>query len=289
MQALNFVPNRLAGSLAARTSRIVPVIVPTMANSIFSDFIEEVTLQLDAAGFMAAFGCSNFDPDYEQRLLKSFLGWHPSAVILTGGTESFRALCAGAEFPVIEAWSLPARPIDRVVGFSNFRALHSMVLALQDWGYEKIGFGYIDTPANERTEQRRQGWEAALRERGKQPEASRTQGGWLSMEDGGMILRTLLERHPDTDAIAFASDVLAVGAILECHRLGLRVPEDMAITGCGDMDLSIIVNPALTTVHVPGRQLGRTCAQMIMQLSEGTYDGPKTIELGTSLIRRGSA
>lgn len=291
MKELDFIPNYLAGSLASSSSRLVPVIVPTMASSIFSDFIEEITLTLDAAGFTPVFGCSNFDNDYEERLFKRYLGWQPSAVVLIGGaqTPALTELCRKARVPVIQTWNLPSNPVSHVVGFSNFQALRQMVLALHEWGHKHVGFGFIDTPDNDRSYQRRLGWESAVRECGGDPLLTRMQGGRLSLDDGAAIVRGILGRHPDTDAIAFGSDVLAVGAILECRRLGISVPGELAISGCGDMGLSSTVSPTLTTMHVPGRAMGRLCAEMVTQLVEGTYTGPAVVELETTLVRRESA
>src|SRR4051812_32989357 len=163
IEALGFIPNHLAGSLATRSSRIVPVIVPTMANSIFSDFIEEISTTLDGAGFIPLFGCSNFDNTYEEWLLKRYLGWQPSAIVLTGAGQLPGAaeLCRCARIPVVQTWCLPEAPIGYVVGFSNFHALHGMVRALHGWGYRHVGFGFVDTPNNDRSRQRRLGWEAA--------------------------------------------------------------------------------------------------------------------------------
>jgi len=291
IEELGFIPNYLAESLATRTSRIVPVIVPTMANSIFSDFIDELTVTLDAAGFVPVFGCSNFDAAYEERLIKRYLGWQPSAIVLTGAAQTPVAadLCRRARIPIVQTWLLPDEPIGHVVGFSNFAAIYQMVKALQTWGRRDIGFGFVDTPNNDRSRQRRLGWEAAIRESGVAFLASRAAGGLMTIEDGAAIVRTLLDRHPELDAIAFGSDVLAAGAVLECGRLGIDVPRQLAITGCGDMGLSSIVSPALTTVRVPGRSMGRICADMITQLVDGAYVGPTTVELGTSLVRRESA
>ena len=128
-----------------------------------------------------------------------------------------------------------------------------------------------------------------MREAGGDPLPTRAQGGKMVIDAGAEVLRGILDRHPDTDAIAFGSDVLAVGALLECRRLGITVPRQLAISGCGDMGLSSIVTPALTTVHLPGRAMGRACAEMLTQLVEGRYKGPGTVELEVSIVRRDSA
>jgi LacI family gluconate utilization system Gnt-I transcriptional repressor len=103
------------------------------------------------------------------------------------------------------------------------------------------------------------------------------------------VLRRILDHHPETDAIVCGSDALAVGAVMECRRMNIRVPQDLAITGFGDMGLASIIVPALTTVRVPGRELGRVCAEVIAKRIAGSYQGPSVVDLGFEIVRRDSA
>jgi LacI family gluconate utilization system Gnt-I transcriptional repressor len=291
VKELGFVPNYVAGSLASKHSRIVPVIVPTLANSIFSDFIDELSITLDRVGLSPMVGCSNFDNVYEERLLLKYLGWQPSGIILTGSAHTARtsALCRGSGVPIVQTWSLPKKPFDMVVGFSNHDATYRMTKALQGWGYRHIGFCFVDTPNNDRSQQRRKGWETALREAGESPAPTRAQGAPFSLSAGGDVLRRILDRHPETDAMVCGSDALAVGVVMECRRMNIRVPQDLAITGFGDMGLASIIVPALTTVRVPGRALGRVCAEVMAQRIDGSYQGPSVVDLGFEIVRRDSA
>ncbi len=288
---LGFVPNLVAGSLASKHSRIVPVIVPTLANSIFSDFIDELSITLDRVGLSSMVGCSNFDNVYEERLLLKYLGWQPSGIILTGSAHTARtsALCRGLTVPIVQTWSLPEKPFDMVVGFSNRDATYQMTKALLGWGYRHIGFCFVNTQDNDRSQQRRKGWETALREAGDRPAPTRAQGAPFSLSAGGDVLRRILHRHPETDALVCGSDALAVGAVMECRRMNIRVPQDLAVTGFGDMGLASIIVPALTTVRVPGRELGRVCAEVIAERIAGSYQGPSAIDLGFEIVRRDSA
>ena len=81
--------------------------------------------------------------------------------------------------------------------------------------------------------------------------------GTITSKGGAEALEALTDRHPDIDAIFYSSDVLAVGAIQECHRRGWKVPERIAIAGYGDMELSAELYPRLTTVRVDRQAMGR--------------------------------
>lgn len=291
IEDLGFVPNFVAGSLSSRTSRMVAVSVPSLANSVFSDFIEEMSTALIAKGYTTIVGCSSYDHKYEERILSEFLGWRPAGVVLTGTshTERTKEMCKRSGVPIIETWCKTSKPLDVVIGFSNRQATYEMTRSLIEWGYRKIGFGYVDSENNDRSMERRRGWKKALDEAGCESQDSRTKGGSFAIHEGAVILGKLLERHPDTDAIVFGSDTLAVGALMEAQRKGLRIPQDIAITGFGDVEIAKETVPALTTVRTPRRELGRLCAEVLLDKIAGTYTGPRVIDRGFEIIRRQSA
>lgn len=288
---LGFVRNSVAGSLSSRRSRMVAVSVPTLANSVFSDFIEELSTCLIASGYTTMVACSSYDHKHEEHILAEFLGWRPAGVILTGTSHTDRTkdLCRRSGVPVIETWCRTDNPLDIVIGFSNQRAAYEMTRSLIDWGYKKIGFGFVQSDQNDRSFERRRGWKKALAEAGYEHQDTRTQGGSFEIREGAHILDSILERHPDTDAIMLASDTLAVGALMQAQRRGLRVPEDIAITGFGDVELARETVPTLTTVRTPRRELGRICAEVLIEKFAGKYDGPRVIDRGFEIVRRQSA
>ena len=75
----------------------------------------------------------------------------------------------------------------------------------------------------------------------------------------------LLARSPRPTALVCVNDVMAVGALREARARGLRVPEDLSVTGFDNVTLAQFAVPALTTVHIPGEQIGRTVCACLMR------------------------
>jgi LacI family gluconate utilization system Gnt-I transcriptional repressor len=84
------------------------------------------------------------------------------------------------------------------------------------------------------------------------------------MSHGAPALDALLERWPDTDAVMCVSDMSAFGAIMQCHRRGLRVPEDIAVAGFGNFEVSVCCNPTITTVSVDAYGIGSRAGQLLL-------------------------
>ena len=83
------------------------------------------------------------------------------------------------------------------------------------------------------------------------------------------------------------NDVLAIGALAECHERRLQVPEQISVTGFDDMEMAAVVTPALTTVHFPTAELGALAAQHLLARLAGQPVALRT-ELPVELVVRAS-
>jgi LacI family transcriptional regulator len=95
------------------------------------------------------------------------------------------------------------------------------------------------------------------------------------VEHGVEAARQLLTQHPQVTAIFAYNDLLALGAIQACKKLGRRVPDDCAIVGFDDIEFASMVSPALTTVHVAKYKLGQQSMTRLLEMlhdPEGSFD-----------------
>src|SRR5690606_41253009 len=91
-----------------------------------------------------------------------------------------------------------------------------------------------------------------------------------SREGGRAAALRLLSRDDRPDMIFAANDVLAAGALQAAHELNLRVPEDVAIFGCDDIELSGLLRPSLTTISLPKYAMGQKAAELVLEIGRAS-------------------
>jgi LacI family gluconate utilization system Gnt-I transcriptional repressor len=110
----------------------------------------------------------------------------------------------------------------------------------------------------------------------------------FSIHLGAELLDGLLRQYPDVEAIFFANDDLAAGALFECQRRGIRVPDDLAIMGFNDQEIARSVLPGITSVQTPRREIGRAAALMLVKELQGQPVLDKQSDLGFKIVERQS-
>jgi LacI family transcriptional regulator, gluconate utilization system Gnt-I transcriptional repressor len=286
---LDYLPNLMAGSLAAQTVRQVGVIVPSILNAFFSATVDALTQALSESGYQVMLGTTDYLPGREEAVVESFLAWSPAAMVLTGLVHSPRAqrLLRDAGVPVVEMWDLGPAPIDLLVGFSHEGVGRAMTRHLLERGRQRIVFLGADLEHDTRAAQRRDGYIAAMREAGHEPlvhaPAQRS-----SVSVGAQGFGEAVERFAGIDAVFCQNDVLALGALFEARRRAIEVPAQIAVGGFGDLDFAGQTVPRLTTVRPPARELGRKAAELILAVLEGRTPTQRVYDLGFTLRVRAS-
>jgi DNA-binding LacI/PurR family transcriptional regulator len=113
--------------------------------------------------------------------------------------------------------------------------------------------------------------------------------GDFTRESGIAAMRRLLAEDPELDAVFAASDMMAHGALLALKEAGRRVPQDVAVIGFDDFEISRYSDPPLTTVRQPIVESGRTMARQLLGMINGQQGLPDAVVLPTELVVRESA
>ena len=113
--------------------------------------------------------------------------------------------------------------------------------------------------------------------------------GDFTRESGVRAMLQLVADDPKLDAVFVASDMMAHGALQALRDAGRRVPQDVAVIGFDDFEISRYSDPPLTTVRQPIVDMGRTMAKQILGLVNNKQDVPRAVVLPVELVVRASA
>lgn len=290
---LGFVPSRAASALASACSMTVTVLIPSLTNSVFIDVLAGIQETLSPHGYQPVIGVTGYAPEEEERVLRTQLASDPDGVILTGldHTPAAWDLLRGLSVPVVHTMDLAPPDSDALtVGFSQFDAGHAIGRHLAERGRRRIGLiaGQLDP----RTRQRCDGWRQALRDAGlHDPALELMVPDSTSVALGAALLDRMMAAHPDTDALFLCNDDLAQGALFQCARRGIAVPERLAIAGFNDLGGAAWTIPPLTTIATPRHAIGVEAARLLLaairrQREGGRGDGPRSVDLGFRLMVR---
>ena len=289
---LGYVFDSTASSLRSQRTDFVAVTIPSINNANFAETLRGLSEGLKPRGLQILLGYTDYDMGEEERLIEQLLRRRPEAIVVTGGKHTPRArrLLESAGIPVIETWDLPEAPIGHVVGFSNAEAVRGMVDHFVDRGLTRIAFIGGDADRDTRGTDRREGFIAAMRVRGL--DASRLIDAGpppISMREGAAAMGRLLDRLPDTQAVICVSDLSAFGALTECQRRGIAVPDRIWIAGFGDYDIAEVCVPSLTTINPFPREIGARSAALILDVLDGRQEEPATLSITPQLLIRQSS
>jgi LacI family gluconate utilization system Gnt-I transcriptional repressor len=289
IQEMGFVLNRLASSFSRASSRIVGTVAPPIINSGIAEQVQGMSDVFSRSDYQLLVSPGDLSAKNEERQIMNILGWQPAGFILQAFTESdaMRETLKLRQLPVVEISELVGKePIDCLVGISNYEAARRMTLFLAELGYERISFMGAHSHGNDRAMRRTLGYRAAMAELGRQQVVV---VGPLHPSYAASGLREILEIAPDTQVVFCASDTFAIATIQECRRRGLRVPEDLAVAGFGDLDLAPLIVPAITTVRVDRYRMGRIAAETLLRRIAGDVSLERIQDVGFSIVRRESA
>lgn len=283
-----YVPNRLAGGLASARSRLVAAVVPTIAGPVFLKTVHALTEALAEQGYQLMLGQSGYAGSREDALLDAIIGRRPDGIVLTGilhSAEGRRRLLA-CGIPVVETWDLTPTPIDMLVGFSHVEAGRAVARYLHGKGHRHLAVVAGD---DERARRRGGAFADMARALGQAEVPEIFVTAPTTLRSGRDGLTELLQRAPATDAVFCSSDLLALGVVTEARVRGLAVPGRLAVVGFGDLDFASDVDPALSTVHIKGADIGRQAAHFIVERAEGRAVAQPIVDIGFTIIERQSS
>jgi LacI family gluconate utilization system Gnt-I transcriptional repressor len=287
---LGYVPNLAARALASQRTEVIGVLIPSLTNNVFSDVLRGIYDALDGSRYSIQLANTRYSILQEERLLRLFLAQKPAGLIVTGinQTPDSRAIMESVDCPIVQIMEIGPAPVDMMIGFSHFEASKAAISHLLDQGYRRIGF--LGARMDPRVQRRLEGYRAAMNGAGLFEERLIvTTVVPTSMTLGGTLFADLLAKAPEIDAVFCVNDDLALGALFECRRRHMSVPEQMAIVGFNDLEFVASSVPTLTSVRTNRYEMGKNAATMVIETLEGRRPDQPVVDLGFSVVQRESS
>ncbi len=289
MDQMHFVADRVAGGLKSQRTRTIGLIIPTIANSIYSSSTQAVQRLAQAEGYTVFVGVSEFSAEGEAALIHRLIEHRIDGLILTGadrGQPVYNKILHN-RIPFVVTWQLTRSAALPSVSFDNYRAACTATTHLLALQHRRIGLICGNTARNDRAYERRRAFEDTMRKHGMAVRDDLIHEREFEMSEGRDAMSRMLASDQPPTAVFCANDVQAVGAIAACNDRKLRVPEDVSIMGFDDLPIAQCTVPTLTTVRVPAYDMGtRAARELIAAIREKREVA--TQELPTKLVVRNS-
>ncbi len=289
IRKVGYVPHGAARALALRRTHTIGALVPTLDNAIFAETTHALQKTLDEAGYTLLLACHEFNPEVETRMARTLAERGVDGLVLFGTDHQkpLWQLIETLQLPYVLTWAFETRGTRPSVGFDSRGAGRRLAEYLVDLGHRRLAMISGLTATNERHRARVQGVKDALAARGIALPASCVVEKPFSPTAGRDAMRELLAVKVRPTAVICGNDVLAIGALAECHAAGLDVPGDISIAGFDDMPIASMISPGLTTVRFPAHELGTLAAEHLLARLYGAGE-PEHHELPVELIVRDS-
>jgi LacI family transcriptional regulator, galactose operon repressor len=287
IEELKYHPNLHARNLAGGKSRTFGMIVSNMENPFFFDIYKTVESDAHAAGYEVVVANTDYRSEQLVSSIRLMIGRRVAglAAIVSEMEPALIDELNDSGIPVVfYDVGVPRRNVTNI-RVNYRRGIDKVIDYLHSLGHRRLGFiGHHAAlgPLNERA---RAVMDAASRYR----DTSVRAGADADTLDGGRLAaRSLLSNGEMPTAIVCANDVMAVGALRELRERGIRVPQDISVTGFDNVKLSEYCYPALTTVHIPREQIGHLVSDTLLAKTDKTSGADHEMVIDPEFVLRDS-
>ncbi len=288
IEELRYHPNLHARTLAGGKSKSIGVIVSNLENPFFFDVYQAVEKDAHARGYEVLVANTDYRPEQLVASIRLMIGRRVAglAVIVSEMDPVLMDELTGDVIPIVfYDVGTPKRNITNI-RVNYRRGIEKLVEYLYSMGHRKLGFiGHhaMLGPIHERLKAVSD--IVASYRAGIEVRASADAD---TLEGGGQAARTLLANGYQPTAIICVNDIMAVGALRELRQRGVRVPEDVSVTGFDNIKLSEFCSPALTTLHIPRDRIGHTICECLIPGDNRLANTDREIVIDPELVVRES-
>lgn len=291
---MNYKPNHLASNLRKGKANVIGVIIPRINRHFFSHAIAGMESVTNPAGYSLMICQTNEELINEEKSVQSMINNRVDGVIISVSSETRSAdhlqMAINEKVPVVFFdRQLPSIKADHVIN-DNVLGSYESTKHLVDQGYKHIVHfsGPLHSPIYA---DRYKGYKRALSEAGIEQRESDLYENVLTRDQGYKVALKMIESGELPQAICSASDYSALGALLALKEKGVKVPDEIGITGFANEPFTELLEPSMTSLEQFGQTIGERAAQMLIERIENRKEDDlvSTVSYKPKLIIRKSS
>jgi LacI family transcriptional regulator len=272
VEELKYYPNIHARALAGGTTKTLGLIVSNLENPFFLDVFRSLEGEAREKGYEVLIANTDYDPERLVSAVQLMLGRRVAGLALIVSEIAPHLLEELSERKVRTVVYDVGSPRPNIMSVKTHyrRAMQRVVEYLFSMGHRRMAFVGHHTslgPLNERN----QAFVEAVKRYGAQVEW-RTVASEDGYDGGREAVRELVDSGFGPTAIVCVNDFMAVGVLRQLRDYGLRVPEDVSVTGFDNISLAEMIAPSLTTLHLPCDMLGRKIFALLTEKGDAARE-----------------
>lgn len=283
-----YVANHVARSMVLKKTFTAGLIIPNISEMFQQIVFSSVEETLEQADYKIIVYRVKDQPGHEKVYLDLLLQNRTDGIILmheTNNPEIYSQL-QKTDIPIVlSGIDIPSLNFPQV-RIDDYQAAFDGTSYLIGQGHQKIGL--ISGWGHSVGDIRVPGYRASLEKAGIDFDESLVVMGGYTIESGYRAMKSLQERHTNMSAVFVLSDEMAVGAYRAIAETGKRIPNDISVLGFDGIDIGHYLNPSLTTVRQPIREIGKKSAEMLLQMMKGEHIYTSKLIMAHEIVERES-
>ena len=298
MEELDYTPNVIASGLRSSQTFIIGVVLPSFYHPYHASMLKGIQDVARSTRYTICSFPTSFDQNIEWKCLQQLKSIMPDGILLSSylipdSKEGEKCISMIEKFtdagvPVISL----ERNLDIIQGvrsiyFNQEKAAKKVMEYLIGQGHTRIahigGTDGVDCSIRRKNEYLR-----SMAEHGLEVNPEWVEIGTYTSQTGYDAMKKFLQMEENITAVFCGNDEIAMGAIKAAKNKNMRIPEDIAIVGFDNINLSTLIEPSITTINVPSYEIGKIAMESLVDRLSNDEKEIRTIEVDTALIKRGS-
>lgn len=293
IEATNYSPNTYARSLKINKSYEIGVHVPDITNPFFSETVKYIYKTASKKNYQIQLCISNDKVEKEKEILNNFMQKRVDGIINVAPKMKEADLIKYKDIPMVIV-DRPAFKTNANMSFvyaDNSIGAKSVIDYFVEKGYKKYVcfMGQVEVIPNAR--KRLEGFLTGMEKHGLSKENCKIYYGDFTFDSGYALMERFLQEYSVEEryGVFVSSDIMAWGALEAAKKYGVNIPSQIGVVGYDNIYFSNFINPHLTTVENPTKELGTNAIQVVLEaISSGEKMKGTSIILQPALVVRNS-